>query len=229
VLRRLDALAAAVPARDVLVASVRRPDSAQIDAALAELGSSRHDMRFAVGSTEELTGGKFQNLNLLLEAQPPPDWLLVVDDDVRLPRRFLDRFLGLIEHFGLDLAQPAQTMASHAGWRVMRRRPLSVLRETRWVEIGPVTAFSRKAAAELLPFPDLRYGWGLDAHWAAIAAEQGWRLGVADALAVAHETRGVAAAYSAEQATAEALAFLADRPHLAIAQLPTTLETHRRP
>ena len=51
------------------------------------------------------------------------------------------------------------------------------MRETRFVEIGPVTAFGRAAAAELLPFPELRYGWGLDLHWAAVAAERGWRLG----------------------------------------------------
>ena len=50
------------------------------------------------------------------------DWLLIVDDDVILPRGFLDRFLVAAEAFGLDLAQPAHAFASHAAWDVTRRR-----------------------------------------------------------------------------------------------------------
>ena len=56
--------------------------------------------------------------------------------------------------------------------------------ETRFVEIGPVTLFRRDAAAALLPFPPLRYGWGLDLAWAAVADEHAWTVGIADALAV---------------------------------------------
>jgi hypothetical protein len=82
------------------------------------------------------------------------------------------------------------------------------------VEIGPVTAFSRRAQDELLPFPPLRYGWGLDLHWAALAAERGWRLGIVDALPVRHESSPVGAAYSADAAIEEAQRFLADRPYL---------------
>jgi hypothetical protein len=133
---------------------------------------------------EELTGGKFENLNRVLEAAgastagaPAPDWTIAIDDDVRLPRAFLDRFVAVCEAFDLDLAQPAQTLRSHSAWKVTRRRPATLVRETRFVEIGPVTAFGRAAAAELVPFPELRYGWGLDLHWAALAAERGWRRG----------------------------------------------------
>jgi hypothetical protein len=228
-LRRIDALAAQMPAREVLIAGVDRPESDQIDAALGELRRSRHRLRFAIGSTADprLAGGKFQNLNALLGGQAPADWLLVVDDDVALPPRFLDRFLALAERFDLDLAQPAQTLASHAAWRIVRRRPFSVLRETRFVEIGPVTAFSRRAAAELLPFPDLRYGWGLDAHWAALAAQRGWRLGIADAVPVRHDARPVASGYDSAAATAEARAFLAGKPYLETAERARALTTHR--
>jgi hypothetical protein len=77
-----------------------------------------------------------------------------------------------------------------------------------------VTAFSRRAQDELLPFPALRYGWGLDLHWAALARERGWRLGIVDALAVRHETAPVGAAYSADAAIEEAQRFLADRAYL---------------
>jgi hypothetical protein len=226
--RRIDALAATVPPRDVLVVAIHSPGSTLIEPALAELRASRHRTRFATGSTAELTGGKFQNANVLLDGQPAADWVLVVDDDVALPRGFLDGFLALAERLGLDLAQPAQTLASHAAWRSARRVPFAIARETNFVEIGPVTAFSRRAAAELLPFPDLRMGWGLDLHWAALAAKRGWRLGVIDALPVRHETRRVGGAYGPAEATQEAQRFLASRPYLHAREAGRTLRMHRR-
>jgi hypothetical protein len=82
---------AAGPRRRVLVLAVERPGSA-FPAARAELERSRHDVTVA---TTGLGGrGKFQNLNALLAAHDLAafDWVLVVDDDVVLPRRFLDAF-----------------------------------------------------------------------------------------------------------------------------------------
>ena len=236
---------------DVLVTGVYRPGSLMAEA-LHSLRSERHNVRIALGATgsaeaplrehtvaEDLGGGKFENLNRVLAAAadggavaggevPSPDWTVVVDDDVRFPRGFLDRFIGLCDAFELDLAQPAQTLRSHSAWKVTRRRPASLVRETRFVEIGPVTAFGRRAAAELLPFPELRYGWGLDLHWAAIAGRRGWRLGVVDALPVRHESGPVAAAYSREDAQAEAAGFLAGRPYLPSARAGEVLAVHRR-
>ena len=235
-------LARDTPRRDVLVIGVYREGSLMPEA-LQTLHSNSHNVRIALGSTGAadpaldadtvatgLAGGKFENLNELLPKadHASVDWLLVVDDDVRLPHAFLDRFVAVCEAFGLDLAQPAQTLRSHSAWKVTRKRPASLVRETRFVEIGPVTAFSRRAAAELLPFPELRYGWGLDLHWAAIAGQRGWRLGVVDALPVRHESSLVGAAYSREDAEAEAARFLADRPYLASARAGEVLAVHRR-
>ena len=232
----------ATPQRDVLVIGVYRPGSLLAEA-LPALLSERHRVRIALGSTgpadeplrehtvaENLDGGKFENLNRLLEAAGPetPDWTIAIDDDVRVPRAFLDRFVGVCEAFELDLAQPAQTLRSHSAWKVTRRRPATLLRETRFVEIGPVTAFGRAAAAELLPFPELRYGWGLDLHWAALAAERGWRLGVVDALPVRHEFGVVAAAYAREDAVEEAARFLAERPYLPSERAGDVVAVHRR-
>ncbi len=232
----------ATPQREVLVIGVYRPGSLLAEA-LPALLSERHRVRIALGSTgpadeplrehtvaENLDGGKFENLNRLLEAAGPetPDWTIAIDDDVRVPRAFLDRFVGVCEAFELDLAQPAQTLRSHSAWKVTRRRPATLLRETRFVEIGPVTAFGRAAAAELLPFPELRYGWGLDLHWAALAAERGWRLGVVDALPVRHEFGVVAAAYAREDAVEEAARFLAERPYLPSERAGDVVAVHRR-
>jgi hypothetical protein len=237
-------LAQETPSRDIIVTGVHRPGS-QLAAALPALHSETHNVRLAFGATgardapleahtvaDNLTGGKFENLNRVLAAAAAPtvgaDWLLVVDDDVRLPGAFLDRFVAVCETFGLDLAQPAQTLRSHSAWKVTRRRPASLMRETRFVEIGPVTAFSRRAAAELLPFPELRYGWGLDLHWAAVAGRRGWRLGVVDAVPVRHETGIVGASYSRSEAESEAASFLAEREYLPSARAGEVLATHRR-
>jgi hypothetical protein len=205
--------------------------------ALGAIGAADPSLQAQTVATE-LAGGKFENLNRVLEAYATGgggapttggfDWVLVVDDDVVLPSAFLDRFVAVCELFSLDLAQPAQTLRSHAAWKVTRRRPASLVRETRFVEIGPVTAFGRRAAAELLPFPELRFGWGLDLHWAAIAGQRGWRLGVVDALPVRHESGLVAAAYPRAEAEAEAADFLADRPYLPSAQAGDVLAVHRR-
>ncbi len=225
--RRLDRLAKSAPRREVLVLSIYRPDS-RLPAALDALRSQRHDVRLALGATSPgadpalatdtlltgLHGGKFENLNRVLAAAGrTADWVIVVDDDVKLAPRFLDRFVAICEALELDLAQPAQTSLSHAAWAVTRRRP-GIARITNFVEIGPVTGFSRRAAEEFLPFPELRFGWGLDSHWAAVARERGWRLGVIDALPVRHEWQRIATTYTHAEAIEESREFLAGRPYV---------------
>src|SRR5262249_5670300 len=152
----------------------------------------------------------------------------IVDDDIRLPRGFLDRLLFLCERFSLQLAQPAQRLNSHAAWPLTRRRPASVARETGFVEIGPLTAFARVTFETLLPFPQLRMAWGLDAHGAALAREHGWRCGVIDAVAISHRAAPAADSYSRAEAVAEARQFLAGRPYLGAPESQRTLSTHRR-
>ena len=244
--QQLDRLAEATPPRTVLVTGCYVPGAAnRLPQAMPELRSARHDVRFAFGSMGDpepalaadtvrthLTAGKFQNVNAVLEAcggSPAGfDWTIVTDDDVVLAPRFLDRFVAVCEHFDLALAQPAQTLMSHAAWPITRRRAGSILRETRFVEIGPVTAFRRDAASELIPFPDLRFGWGLDLHWAAVAAERGWRLGIVDALPVRHEVSAVASGYSHSEAVAEGRRFLAGRAFLPSHAVREPVAVHRR-
>ena len=214
--------------RRVLVLGVRRPEHrALADAARAELEASRHDVEVRLAEPDGR--GKFENLNLLLEREQPADrdWLILLDDDVELPRGFLDNMLFLAERFSLDLVQPAHRRDSHAAWAVTRRRPRSVMRETRFVEIGPVTALARSTFDVLLPFPPLRMGWGLDAHWGALAQRHRWRCGVLDAVAIRHAAAPAASAYSREQTVAEARRFLADHDYLPAAELQQSLTAHR--
>jgi hypothetical protein len=217
------------PLRRVLAIGVVRPEHAALAAGVrAELERSRHEVELHTCPPGQ--AGRFENLNRLLAAHPAcgHDWLLVLDDDIELPRGFLDRLLFLCERFDLQLAQPAHRSHSHAAWPVTRRRAGSVVRETRFVEIGPATAFASTTFAELLPWPQLRMGWGLDAHWAALAREHGWRCGVVDAVAIAHLAAPVAGAYSHEAAVSEAREFLARRPYLSAIESQRTLTTHRR-
>jgi hypothetical protein len=217
------------PRRRVLVIGVQRPEHRELAAkAQAELARSRHDVELRLAHPGGL--GKFENLNAVLAAYPAADhdWLLLLDDDVELPRGFLDRFLFLCERFELALAQPAHRLVSHAAWPQTRRQAGSIVRETRFVEIGPVTAFARATFDTLLPFPDVRMGWGLDAHWGALAAANGWRCGVTDVVAIAHRAAPAAAAYSRETALSEAREFLASRPYVKATEAKRTLTTHRR-
>jgi hypothetical protein len=226
--RRLRRAARSSPRRRVLALAIERTDVPNLlAAARAELLRSHHEVRFAAADAGDR--GKFENLNALLAAHPVGgyDWLLVIDDDVELPAGFLDAFVFLAERFGLALAQPAHRWRSHAAFELTRRRYDSVVRETRFVEIGPVSAFRAVTFDTLLPFPPLRAGWGLDAHWSAVALAHGWPLGVIDATPIRHGLRRIAANYDRDAAVAEAREFLAGRAYAPASESQRTLATHR--
>jgi GT2 family glycosyltransferase len=216
------------PRRRVLVVGIERHDVANlIPQARAELARSRHDVTVDIVPAGTL--GKFENLDVLLGRHDLPsfDWIIVMDDDVALPRDVLDTFLACAEAGGLRLAQPAHRRHSHAAWDVTRRQTGGDWRETTFVEIGPITAFDREAAAALLPFPkNLKMGWGLDAHWSAVARERGWRIGVVDATPIGHTIRPAAEGYPRETAAAEGRRFLDGRPYVPRDEV-RTLSTHR--
>jgi hypothetical protein len=225
---RLGKAARSCPRQRVLALAVERTDVPNVlGNACAELLRSHHHVDFA--STSAGGRGRFENLNSLLAANPVQghDWLIIIDDDVALPRGFLDSFIFLAERFGLRLAQPAHRARSHAAWQVTRRRPVAVARETAFVEIGPLVAFHRDVFHSLLPFPPLRVGWGLDLHWSAIARERGWRIGVVDATPIRHGLRLTASSYDRTDAVSEAKAFLANHQYTKAADAQRTLVTHR--
>ena len=227
--RRLRRAARAATPQRVLALTLTRPQhAAQTERLARELTRTSVHRVDLVEEPVTPGRGKWQNLNAALDRHPAAghDWLLLADDDVVLPRGFLDAFLFCCERFGLVLAQPAHRHRSHAAWRITRRQPGTVARRTRFVEIGPVTAIHRTAFEVLLPFPDLQMGWGLDAHWGAVAQEHGWPVGIVDATPVRH-LHPVAAGYPREQAVAEARAFLSERPYLRRDEAQQTLTAHR--
>jgi hypothetical protein len=241
---RLARAARAAASGRVLVLGIYAGDCAPVvERALSELSRSDRDLEIALGALDDATpslagrtvatglrgAGKFENLNRLLETAPASecDWVLVLDDDVALPHGFLDRTLFLAERFRFQLAQPAHRHTSHAAWSVLRRARGLVARRTRMVEIGPVTAFHRSLVSELLPFPALRMGWGLDLHWGGLALERDWRLGVVDAVPIRHEARVTASGYDRAAAVEELRGFLAGRPHIDRRSALEVVERHR--
>ena len=213
--QQLQRLAKSAPRRRVLVMTIASQSGATlVEDQRAELLRSRHDVELVVRSAG--SDGKFENLNKLVAELDLSsyDWIIVLDDDVALPKNFLDSFLLSCEEFNFQIAQPAHRLHSHAAWPITRRRRGVRSRRTTFVEIGPLTAFTPLAAQQLIPFPQLRMGWGLDSHWAAIAAQRGWPIGIVDATPVGHTLRPVAADYPRAEAIAEAQQFLADKPYL---------------
>jgi GT2 family glycosyltransferase len=220
--RALQRAAASLPQRSVLVLTIASEQGPSLlTEQRAELGRSQHNVELRVAAAAG--AGKFENLNALIEAADKPayDWIVVLDDDVDLSTGFLDSFLFAAEAAGLQIVQPAHRLHSHAAWPITRRQRGVRSRRTTFVEIGPVTAFTPAAAEVLIPFPNLRTGWGLDAHWAAIAAQRGWPIGIVDATPVGHTLRPVAADYPREDAIAEAQEFLRGRPYLSRDEIRT--------
>lgn len=125
----------------------------------------------------------------LIDANPLADveqYLLIFDDDVTFAGSGGSRFPGLAARAGLDIAQPAHHPTSHASYRISKWEPLSTLRLTTFVEVGPVVLVSPRARTRVLPFPeDMRMGWGLDVAWTELRAA-GLRLGVVDATPIQH-------------------------------------------
>ncbi len=130
-------------------------------------------------------GGRFANLNRLLQGSDPLTTVLVIDDDTRFKRGDLRAFVGLSSQLGFDLAQPARI--GRRSWHpITRRRPWVMARETTFVEIGPVVGISPRLRTDILPFPEQPpMGWGTDILWCDLLAA-GYRFGVVDSLPVWH-------------------------------------------
>ncbi len=156
--------------------------------------------------------GKFDNINRALAGQDLEaiEWLMIVDDDIEVPDGFLDLMIHFARRHRLTLAQPAHRFRSYASFTVTERHWGTLVRQTAFVEIGPVTLLHRDAFAALLPFPSLRWAWGLDFAWADLAQKQGWIVGVVDAAPIGH-MRPVGGTYDQGAAQAEAIAFLRGR------------------
>ena len=199
------------PPRRVLVVSVAVPGrEAQLASVIEGLSRSRHQVD--VSTTPMKPQGKFANIDDAIRAARSPlssyDWLIVTDDDIGFDANFLDTYLALAEAADLALSQPAHRHASHASFFFSRRRAGSLVRASRFVEIGPLTALRADTFADLVPFPPSKWCYGIDVLWSDIARRRGWTIGIIDAAPVSH-LKPIAATYNMGAAIAEGHALLA--------------------
>jgi hypothetical protein len=170
---------------------------------------------------------KFTLMNSLLGELETFDYVIVSDDDVDLPRGFIDQFLESVEKFQFALSQPARTPDSYIDHFITTRMPGVDARLTRFVEIGPIFCIHRSAFNVLLPF-DLRspMGWGYDFVWPAVIERSGLRMGIVDATPVGHTIRKSMTYYSKPIVEEQMNALLAANPHLPKAEAFTVLEAY---
>ena len=207
---RASSFYADMPRRRILalgVQSPRRPGS--LDRIYRTMqNSGRHEV---VVDSKGVDGiGKLDNINLLVERHDISqfDWIWMVDDDVELPADFTDPFVALSEYADLKISSPAHRSFSYWSHDVTHRQRGMLVRQTNFVEVGPITAFHRDSFSSVFPLPSLRYGWGLDLVWPVIAERNGWKVGVVDGVALRH-TSPIAATYDVAAAGAEAEAYMA--------------------
>ena len=161
---------------------------------------------------------KFQLLNEMFAAYDDLadfDYIFLMDDDILIPNRFIDRFLPIQEQLGFALAQPARSPASYSGHRIVLQQPGLLARETLFVESGPLLSFTREAFALTVPY-DLTssQGWGYEFYWAQLAVERGWTMGVIDSLPVQHTLRKTGVTYDSGEAGRHMDSFLAANRHI---------------
>lgn len=210
--RHASAAAQLAPPQKVLLTATEVPgredDLAQVVRRISD--RTHHDVTVAVTPMAPI--GKFDNINRAIAERDVSryDWLLVVDDDIVVPDNFLNLLLYFAQRYSLKLAQPAHRFLSYASFEVTERHWASLVRCTRFVEIGPVSLLHKDTFTDLVPFPSLRWAWGLDMFWADIAKRRGWKVGVVDAVPIRH-VRPVGASYDGIAARDEAIAFLMSR------------------
>jgi hypothetical protein len=152
------------------------------------------------------------------------EFVLVCDDDVVLPENFLDRYLDSVTRYDFALAQPARTHDSFSphmivdgfsGHPFVEQLDGLVARQTRFVEIGPIFSVHQSAFELIFPFDEASpMGWGYDFVWPQIIADAGLKMGIIDAVPIAHSLRKSGDYYQHDKARAEMKRFLTHRRHL---------------
>jgi hypothetical protein len=172
---------------------------------------------------------KFVLLNELFRRTPLDgyEYVLVCDDDVRLPEAFVDRYLELVVRHDLALAQPARTHDSYIDHHIVAQMEGLDARLTRFVEIGPLFSARRDALPLLLPFDEASpMGWGYDFVWPVVMEAAGLRMGIVDATPVAHDLRPPALHYDLAGEQQVMKVFLDERSHISHAEAFTVLEAY---
>jgi glycosyltransferase involved in cell wall biosynthesis len=159
---------------------------------------------------------KFELMNELLGREDLSlyDYVVLADDDVILPRRFLDCFITLQARLDFRIAQPARTGNSYIDLPIVGQQRGVLARQTLFVEIGPVVSFHRSCYDLVFPF-DLTspMGWGYENVWSFLLAGRGLKMGIIDAVPVDHSLRKSVTNYAWSEADGQRKALLSKHEH----------------
>lgn len=172
---------------------------------------------------------KFTLLNYLLAttAWRLYDYVILCDDDILLPNGFIDRFISFQKQFNFALAQPARTHNSYIDHPITEQVDSMLARETRFVEIGPLTSIRADMMRIIAPFDETApMGWGLDFVWPYIASEHNLKLGIIDATPVDHSMRAPVTAYDGTSTRHRMQHYLNSHRHLSKEEAFTTIIQH---
>ncbi|MHB1845943.1 MAG: hypothetical protein ACYCWW_14045 [Deltaproteobacteria bacterium] len=136
-------------------------------------------------------GGKFDLLNRCMAARPMDEsaYVLLLDDDFV----FLDgTFTRLVQHAeaaSLGIAQPAHAWSSFVSHDITKRRRLTKVRRTEFVEIGPAFAVAPAWRDRVLPFrANAGMGWSIQLDLYELV-RSGCTVGIVDATRILHLAR----------------------------------------
>jgi hypothetical protein len=132
------------------------------------------------------------------------DRIWLPDDDLLCSGRDINRMFHLSRKYGLDLSQPSLVNGpgSHINHPVTAQRPGGGVRLSPFVEIM-CPLFSRRALEICIgSLKEAISGYGLDHLWPSFLGRSATRIGIIDAVAVAH-TRPIGASYDVRSAIGE--------------------------
>lgn len=187
---------------DELIKSVKEAKSVKIDLVLTNNSSFKSSSNTIPYVKYTQLGKKFDSVEKIIkkEFKSYHDYVIIIDDDVKLPLGFFDKYFKIVNGFNLIVSQPAVSYDSNEPvGKVSKQIAQSIVHLSSFIETGPVTCFERKAVS-VCPFSGgSPMGWGLDFVWAYICRENGWRMGVVDFVPVQHKIRKVAEYYASQR------------------------------
>ncbi len=143
------------------------------------------------------------------------DYLIVSDDDITLPKEFLDNYINLQNKYGFSLCQPARTKNSYLDHAIVKEVDNTEARQTKFVEIGPLFSVRREAFDLITPFDEeAPMGWGLDFVWPKILSSKNLIMGIIDKTPVDHSHRKPFSQYDGGAALIKMKAYLRIHDHL---------------
>ena len=154
------------------------------------------------------------------------DYILLCDDDISLPRGFIDNYFDFVMKYDLALAQPARTRSSYIDHHFVAQLDGITARRTRFVEVGPLVTIRRDLFAAFFPFDETSpMGWGYDYAWPCIVERMNLKMGIIDTIPVEHTMRKPAKSYDWEHHNRSMHDYLLKNQHLEKDQAFTILES----